>query len=85
MLAGQLFDSSDIVPWIALELLDEACDDKMNLEAAVCALQNRKLDLANLGIRGELLKSRFVTSTHGIKLLTTQQFIQEEFVKWRER
>ena len=85
LLAGQLFDSSDIVPWIALDLLDEACDDKMNLEAAVCALQNRNLDFDVLGIRGELLKSRFVTSTHGIKLLSTQQFIQEVFVKWRER
>ena len=35
---GQLFDAFPNVPWTALELLDEACDDKMNLEAVVCAL-----------------------------------------------
>jgi hypothetical protein len=35
---GQLFDNSLNVPWTALDLLDEACDDKMNLEAVVCAM-----------------------------------------------
>jgi len=37
---SQLYDSSSSVPWITLDLLDEACDDKMNLEAVVCALGN---------------------------------------------
>ncbi len=40
---GQLFDDSGNVPWAALDLLDEACDDKMNLEAVVCALGILKL------------------------------------------
>jgi hypothetical protein len=35
---GQLFDDTNNVPWVGLELLDEACDDKMNLEAVVCAM-----------------------------------------------
>jgi len=37
---GQLFDESVRVSWMALELLDEACDDKMNLEAVVCSIGN---------------------------------------------
>ena len=38
---GQLFDEN--VAWTALELLDEACDDKMNLEAVVCAMGEKYL------------------------------------------
>ena len=38
---GQLFDEN--VAWTALELLDEACDDKMNLEAVVCAMGEKCL------------------------------------------
>ena len=49
---GQLCDtSSKIVPLIALNLLDEAADDKMNLEAMVCSgLFSKNFD--HLGIRG---------------------------------
>ena len=70
LLIGQLFDqNSKIVPIVALNLLDEAADDKMNLEAMVCALQNK--DLSHLGTRGELLKTRLlVSSTYGVKVCT---------------
>ena len=71
LITGQLFDqNSKIVPIVALNILDEAADDKMNLEAMVCALQNK--DLGHLGTRGELLKTRLlVSSTYGVKVRIT--------------
>ena len=67
LISAQLFDSSSkIVPIVALTILDEAADEGLNLEAIVCALQNR--DLSHLGTRGELLKIRLiVSSTYGAK------------------
>ena len=68
LITGQIFDEeSKIVPIVALNILDEAADDKMNLEAMVCTLQNK--DLSHLGIRGKLLKTRLlVSSTYGMKV-----------------
>ena len=48
LITAQLFDQeSRIVPIVALCILDEASDDKLNLEAMVCSLQNK--DLSHLG------------------------------------
>ena len=48
-LTAQVCDTtSKIVPLIALNLLDEAADDKMNLEAMVCSSLHSK-DLKHLG------------------------------------
>jgi hypothetical protein len=45
LITAQLFDpESKIVPIVALSVLDEASDDKLNLEAMVCSLQNKDLD-----------------------------------------
>lgn len=83
LLTGQLFDSqSKIVPILALNILDEAADDKMNLEAMVCALQNK--DLSHLGTRGELLKTRLlVSSTYGIKVLNNEEQMNDIFDSWK--
>ena len=61
---------------MALDILDEACDDKMNLEALVCALSaSRKKEqgimasLEHLGLRGTFLISHFLTSSNGLKHL----------------
>ena len=49
-LTAQVCDTtSKIVPLIALNLLDEAADDKMNLEAMVCSSLHSK-DLKHLGM-----------------------------------
>lgn len=74
--AGQLFDKSKVIPWVALEILDEACHDKMNLEALVCALaasrkkeQSITASLEHLGMGGVFLVSHFLTSSNGLKHL----------------
>jgi hypothetical protein len=70
-----------MVSSLALNLLDEAADDKMNLEAMVCVLQNRDLD--HLGTRGQLLKTRFVlSSTFGVKLLNNDDNLNAMFQLW---
>ena len=84
LLTDQLFDcGSKIVPTIALNLLDEAADDKMNLEAMVCALQNKNVD--HLGIRGEVLKVRLlVSSTYGLKVLNNEEMLEDIIKSWTE-
>ena len=84
LLTDQLFDvDSKIVPSIALNLLDEAADDKMNLEAMVCALQNKNMD--HLGVRGEVLKVRLlVSSTYGLKVLNNEEMLADIFKSWTE-
>ena len=54
-------DKSRVIPWVALDLLSEACDDKMNLEAVICALKAEDSDsggLGSLGATGALLKTQ---------------------------
>ena len=56
----QLSDKSRVIPWVALDLLSEACDDKMNLEAVICALkaEDGRDGLDILGVKGTLLKTQ---------------------------
>ena len=56
----QLSDKSRVIPWVALDLLSEACDDKMNLEAVICALkaEDDRDGLDILGVKGTLLKTQ---------------------------
>ena len=56
----QLSDKSRVIPWVALDLLSEACDDKMNLEAVICALkaEDGRDGLESLGVKGTLLKTQ---------------------------
>jgi hypothetical protein len=58
---GQLFDNSLNVPWTALDLLDEACDDKMNLEAVVCAMGESFLKLPRYTLAGFDLMTHTLT------------------------
>ena len=51
-------DKSRVIPWVALDLLSEACDDKMNLEAVICALKAEDGGLGSLGATGALLKTQ---------------------------
>ena len=49
-----------MIPWVALDLLSEACDDRMNLEAVICALkaEDGRDGLDSLGAKGALLKTQ---------------------------
>ena len=53
-----------MIPWVALDLLSEACDDKMNLEAFICALkaEDGRDGLESLGVKGTLLKTQVCIS-----------------------
>jgi len=55
----------------------------MNLEAMVCALQNKNVD--HLGIRGEVLKVRLlVSSTYGLKVLNNEEMLEDIIKSWTE-
>ena len=72
----QLFDkSSKVIPRTALDILLEACDDKMNLEAFVASLSSRKdmsTAFSHLGIKGTCLLNNFLASSNGIHVLGTK-------------
>ena len=86
LLVSQLFDMSKTVAWVALHILEDACDDKMNLEAVVCAIKTRKLaDLNHLGLKGILLYTRFLSSKTGFEYLSEKDdgvFLKKELDRW---
>jgi hypothetical protein len=80
---GQLFDHSRIVPWVALDILSEVCDDKLNLEAVALALSTREPhSLAHLGLRGIFLLLRLVASNSGLKFLLRTSFLSDQMLLW---
>ena len=86
LLVSQLFDNSKTVAWVALDLLEDACDDKMNLEAVVCTIKTRPLsELDHLGLKGILLYSRFLSSNSGFNFLSQKNegaFLEQELNRW---
>ena len=86
LLVSQLFDTSKTVAWVALHILEDACDDKMNLEAVVCAIKTRQLsDLNHLGLKGILLYTRFLSSSIGFDFLSDRDdglFLIKELERW---
>ena len=86
LLVSQLFDASQTVAWVALHILEDACDDKMNLEAVVCAIKTRHLtDLNHLGLKGILLYTRFLSSNNGFEFLSEKDdgmFLKKELERW---
>ena len=88
LLVCQLFDPSKTIAWVALEILEDACDDKMNLEAVVCAIKSRPLsDLNHLGLKGVLLYTRFLSSNNGFEFLKEKDegaFLKEEVKRWNQ-
>ena len=88
LLVCQLFDSSKAITWVALEILEDACDDKMNLEAVVLAIKTRPLsDLNHLGLKGVLLYTRFLSSNNGFEYLSEKddgKFLENELKRWNK-
>ena len=85
LLVAQLFDESPMIAWAALDILDDACDDKMNLEAVVCVLKSKPLScLQHLGHKGVLFYTRFLTSTTGMNFLREMNYIEMELKRWGE-
>ncbi len=83
-LVEQLSSSSKIIPWVALDLLAEACDDKMNLEAVICAMKDANTRLDRLGLKGVFLRTQFLASANGFKMLRQTGFLDDQLQRWRE-
>ena len=85
LLVSKLFDESEMIASAAVDILDDACDDKMNLEAVVCEFKTKlpahHLD-AHIGLKFTLFYTRFLTSPSGFKLLKELNYIELELRKW---
>jgi rapamycin-insensitive companion of mTOR len=84
LLVMQLSDKSSIIPWVSLDLLAEACDDKMNLEAVICAMKDADGGLDSLGLKGVFLRTQFLASGNGFKLLRQTGFLDDQLRRWRD-
>ncbi len=92
ILVGQLFSPARAVSMAAFFILDEVCEDRMNLEATVCALSPKCSALAmsdgesdgELGFRGTLLLTRFLASASGLKLLRQTGLLGEQLQFWAD-
>ena len=85
LLVDKLFDDSELIATAAVDILDDACDDKMNLEAVVCEFRSKlpvQSRLDHLGLKFKLFYTRFLTSTSGFKFLTELSYIELELRRW---
>ena len=85
LLVNQLYDKSKVIPWIALDILHEACDDKMNLEAVICAFSSREPIIDHLGVKGIYLLIQFISSSNGFKFLQQTNMLNKQLQLWAEK
>ncbi|XP_076854812.1 rapamycin-insensitive companion of mTOR isoform X3 [Brachyhypopomus gauderio] len=78
LLVTQLHDLSNIVSMEALDILDEACEEKANLHALI----HMKPALAHLGDKGHLLQLRFLSVPKGFVYLNDRGYISKQLEKW---
>ncbi|XP_030197602.1 rapamycin-insensitive companion of mTOR isoform X2 [Gadus morhua] len=81
LLVTQLYDRSQPVRLEALDVLDEACEDKANLHALV----ELKPALTHLGDKGKLLLLRFLSIPKGFSYLEDRGFITGELERWHKK
>ncbi|XP_071034763.1 rapamycin-insensitive companion of mTOR [Parasteatoda tepidariorum] len=79
VLVYQLHDSSKLVSSAALEILDEACTIKENLEALI----SLRPPLLQLGDKGLLLLIRYLSVQSGFNFLKESNFLSEELRRWQ--
>uniref|UniRef100_UPI0037E8DDC5 rapamycin-insensitive companion of mTOR-like n=1 Tax=Semicossyphus pulcher TaxID=241346 RepID=UPI0037E8DDC5 len=80
LLVAQLHDRSKTVSVEALDILDEACEDKANLHA----LTEMRPALSHLGDKGVLLLLRFLSIPKGFSYLSERGYITAEMEKWQK-
>ncbi len=73
-----------MIPWLAFDILDEACDDKMNLGAVLSALAPRGPLSPALDDRGVLLTAHFVSSPNGLKILQQTGRLASQLRSWAD-
>ncbi|PIK56268.1 putative rapamycin-insensitive companion of mTOR [Apostichopus japonicus] len=77
-LVCQLYDKDKQVSTEALAVLDEACEDEINLHSLV----QIRPSLLHLGDHGALLLTRFLSTPKGFRYLSEVNFVQNELDKW---
>ncbi|XP_070845214.1 rapamycin-insensitive companion of mTOR-like isoform X1 [Chaetodon trifascialis] len=80
LLVTQLHDRNKTISMEALDILDEACEDKANLHA----LTEMKPALTHLGDKGVLLLLRFLSIPKGFSYLSERGYITKEMEKWQK-
>nr|XP_023664280.1 rapamycin-insensitive companion of mTOR-like isoform X1 [Paramormyrops kingsleyae] len=80
LLVTQLHDRNKAVSMEALDILDEACEDKANLHALI----QLKPALTHLGDQGLLLLLRFLSIPKGFSYLNERGFITKQLEIWQK-
>nr|XP_005161298.1 rapamycin-insensitive companion of mTOR isoform X2 [Danio rerio] len=80
LLVTQLHDRSKAVSVEALDILDEACEDKANLHALI----HMKPALTHLGDKGVLLLLRFLSIPKGFSYLNERGYVSKQLEKWQK-
>ena len=88
LLVDKLLDESELIATAAVDILDDACDDRMNLEAVVCEFKSKLPPLAvaaklqHLGLKFTFFYTRFLTSSTGFKFLSELGYVEAELRRW---
>ncbi|XP_010875023.2 rapamycin-insensitive companion of mTOR isoform X2 [Esox lucius] len=80
LLVTQLHDHSKAVSMEALDILDEACEDKANLHALI----QLKPALSHLGDKGLLLLLRFLSIPKGFSYLNERGYVSKQLERWQK-
>ncbi|XP_044188706.1 rapamycin-insensitive companion of mTOR-like [Thunnus albacares] len=80
LLVTQLYDRNKTISKEALDILDEACEDKTNLHALI----EMKPALTHLGDKGVLLLLRFLSIPKGFSYLNDRGYITKQMEKWQK-
>ncbi|XP_041815761.1 rapamycin-insensitive companion of mTOR-like isoform X2 [Chelmon rostratus] len=80
LLVTQLHDRNKTISMEALDILDEACEDKANLHA----LTEMKPAVTHLGDKGVLLLLRFLSIPKGFSYLSERGYITKEMERWQK-
>uniref|UniRef100_A0A3Q3PZG9 Rapamycin-insensitive companion of mTOR domain-containing protein n=1 Tax=Monopterus albus TaxID=43700 RepID=A0A3Q3PZG9_MONAL len=80
LLVTQLHDHNKAVSMEALDILDEACEDKANLHALI----QLKPALSHLADKGLLLLLRFLSIPKGFSYLNERGYVSKQLDKWQK-
>ncbi|XP_049649395.1 rapamycin-insensitive companion of mTOR-like isoform X1 [Accipiter gentilis] len=80
LLVTQLHDKNKTISSEALDILDEACEDKANLHALI----QMKPALSHLGDKGLLLLLRFLSIPKGFSYLNERGYVTKQMEKWQK-
>ncbi|KAJ8394304.1 hypothetical protein AAFF_G00047110 [Aldrovandia affinis] len=80
LLVTQLHDRNKAVSMEALDILDEACEDKTNLHALI----QMKPALTHLGDKGVLLLLRFLSIPKGFSYLNERGYVTKQLERWQK-